>query len=147
MISNAIMQWKTNLLCIHLLSPSNIYYRTGCQYCSIVIIAILSVILKVYHFYFPVYLAYWPSVLWHCWLGAKKGIGSVKKMADGGGMHWLVRMEWCPARWSVCLPLLIFPCTIKSKSSLLAPAHPGGTGKRAIKRLWCCVVVGLLTSE
>ena len=24
----------------------------------------------------------------------------------------------------MCLPLLIFPCTIKSRSSLLAPAHP-----------------------
>jgi len=37
----------------------------------------------------------------------------------------------------VCLPLLIYPCTIKSRSSLLAPAHPGGPGKRAVKRLWC----------
>ena len=27
--------------------------------------------------------------------------------------------------------------TIKSRSSLLAPAHPGGPGKRAVKRLWC----------
>jgi len=35
-------------------------------------------------------------------------------------------MEWCPARWSVFLSLLIFPCTIKSRSSLLALAHPGG---------------------
>jgi len=26
--------------------------------------------------------------------------------------------------WSVCLPLLIFPCTIKSRSSLPAQAHP-----------------------
>jgi len=33
--------------------------------------------------------------------------------------------------------LLIFPCIIKSRSSLLAPAHPGGPGKRAVKRLWC----------
>jgi len=39
-------------------------------------------------------------------------------------------------RWSVCLPLLIFPCTIKSRSSLLASAHPGGPGKRAKKRWW-----------
>jgi len=29
------------------------------------------------------------------------------------------------------------PCTIKSRSSLLAPAHPGGPGKRTVKRLWC----------
>ena len=39
--------------------------------------------------------------------------------------------------WSVCLPLLVSPCTIKSKSSFLAQAHPGGSGKRAVKRLWC----------
>jgi len=47
---------------------------------------------------------------------------------DGEGGQWLVRIEWRPAGWSVCLPLLIFPCTIKSRSSLLAPAHPAGPG-------------------
>jgi len=36
----------------------------------------------------------------------------------------------------VCLPLLIFPCTMKSRSSLAA-AHLSGPGKRAVKRLWC----------
>jgi len=36
----------------------------------------------------------------------------------------------------VCMPLLIPPCTIKSKSSLLAPAQPGSPGKRAVKQLW-----------
>jgi len=60
-------------------------------------------------------------------------------MGDDGGWHCLVQMEWRPAGWSVCLPLLIFPCTIKSKNSLLAPAHPGGPRKRAIKRLCVCV--------
>jgi len=66
----------------------------------------------------------------------------VKKYGDdSGGGHWLVRMEWRPTGWSMCLPLLIFPCTIKSRSSLLAPAHPGGPGKRAVKWLWCVVVV------
>jgi len=58
-------------------------------------------------------------------------------MGDGGGRHWLVRMEWRPAGWSVCLPLLVFPCSIKSRSSILELAHPGGPGKRAVKRLWC----------
>jgi len=77
------------------------------------------------------------SVLWHCWLGGRNGIRPVKKWGDGGGGHWLVRMEWRPAGWSVCLPLLIFPCTIKSRSSLLALAHPGGPGKRAVNWLWC----------
>jgi len=35
----------------------------------------------------------------------------------------------------VCLPLLISHCTIKSRSSLLAPAHLGGPRKKAVKRL------------
>jgi len=51
-------------------------------------------------------------------------------LGDGEGGHWLVWMEWRPAGWSVCLLLLIFPCTIKSRSSLLAPAHLGGPGKK-----------------
>ena len=46
-------------------------------------------------------------------------------------------MEWRPAGWSLCLPLLIFPCIIKSRSSLLAPARLGGPGKRAVRWLWC----------
>jgi len=62
-------------------------------------------------------------------------------MGDGGGGHWLVQMEWRPAGWSVFLPLLIFPCTIKSRSSLLAPAHSGGPRKRAEKRSWLLLCV------
>ena len=61
-------------------------------------------------------------------------ISTVCSGLDGGGGHWLVRMEWRPAGWSVCLPLLISSYTIKSRSSLLAPAQPGGFGKRAVKR-------------
>ena len=66
---------------------------------------------------------------------------------DGGGGHWLVRMEWRPAGWSMCLPLLTFPCTIKSRSSLLAPAHPGGPGKRAVKRMWCMWCCGRYATD
>jgi len=66
---------------------------------------------------------------------------NVLMWGDDGGGHWLVQMEWRPAGWSVCLPLLISPCTIKSWSSLLAPAHPVGPGKRAVKRLWCSCAV------
>ena len=68
-------------------------------------------------------------------------------MGDGGGRHWLAQMEWRPAGWLVCLPLLILPCTIKSRSSLLALAHPGGPGKRAVKWLWCVVVVIIIINN
>jgi len=48
----------------------------------------------------------------------------------GGDDHVVVkavdRYDHCCATW---WPLLIFPCTIKSRSSLLALAHPGGPGK------------------
>jgi len=66
----------------------------------------------------------------------QEGHPACKKWGYDGRGHCLVRMEWRPARLSVCLPLSIFPCTIKSRSSLLAPAHPGSPGKRAVKRLW-----------
>ena len=41
-----------------------------------------------------------------------------------------------PSRIVVCLPMLIFFCTMKSRISLLALAHPGGPGKRAAKWSW-----------
>jgi len=69
-------------------------------------------------------------------VGRQEGHPACKKMGDGGGGQWLDRMEWRPAGWSVYLPLLIFPRTIKSRRSLLAPTHPGGPGKRAVKWLW-----------
>ena len=59
----------------------------------------------------------------------QEGHPACKKWGDGGGGYWLVSMEWRPAGWSVCLPLLIFPCSTKSRSSLLAPAHLGGPRK------------------
>jgi len=61
-------------------------------------------------------------------------------MWDGGG-HWVVWMEWHPAEWSVCLSLLIFPCTIKSRSSLLASTHPRVVPEKGRKTVVAVVVV------
>jgi len=74
-------------------------------------------------------------------VGRQEGHLVCKKWGDGGGGHWLVWLEWRPSGWSVCLPLLIFPCTIKSRSSFLAPAHPEDPGKKGRKT----VVVWLWT--
>jgi len=70
-----------------------------------------------------------------CWTGFKQTVKAARMVQVAGG-HWLVQMEWHPAGWSVSASVNL-PCTIKSRSSLLAPAHLGGPGKRAIKRLWC----------
>jgi len=53
-------------------------------------------------------------------------------MGDGGGGHWLVQMEWRPAGWSVCLPLLIFPCTKVQKFSS-GTGSPGWSRKKGRK--------------
>jgi len=37
--------------------------------------------------------------------------GKVQPTLDPHTQAWLVRMEWRPAGWSVCLPLLIFAVT------------------------------------
>jgi len=46
---------------------------------------------------------------WTLLVGRQEGHPACKKWGDGGGGHWLVRMEWCPAD-GLHLPLLIFPC-------------------------------------
>jgi len=68
-------------------------------------------------------------------IGRQEGYPACKKW-DGGGGLWLVRMEWHPAGWSVCLPLLIFPCTIKSRSFFSGTVSPGWSRKKGRKRLW-----------
>jgi len=72
-----------------------------------------------------------------------QSISRIRPVKNGEWWRWALASPdgVAPSQRSVCLPLLIFPCTIKSRSSLLAPAHPGGPGKWAVKRLcvWRCV--------
>jgi len=54
----------------------------------------------------------------------------------GGWWRWalvIVQMEWRPAGWSVCLPLLISRCTIKSRSSSSGTSSPGWSRKKGRK--------------
>ena len=83
-----------------------------------------------------------PSVLWRCWLGARKGIRPVKKL------------EWWGTGMVICLErgadlhmaqLMPLPLTVSCFSKIrigftfLVPAHPGSPRKRAVKRV--CVRV------
>jgi len=82
-----------------------------------------------------------PSVLWHCWLGGRKGI-------------WPVKTEWWGVGTVICLergadlhmaqlmPLpLIVSCFSKIQIgfAFLVPANPGSPGHRAVKRVCVCV--------
>jgi len=96
--------------------------------------------LVIYHIFIITYLQCFSALT--LLVGRQEGHMACKKQwGDGGGGHWLVWMEWRPAGGR-CLPLLIFPCTIKSRDFLLALAHPGGPGKRAVK--WWLFIITYL---
>jgi len=76
-------------------------------------------------------------VLWHCWLGGRKGIWPVKKLRRRCRWALVSPDGVAPSRMVSVSASVIFPCTIKSTSSLPAPAHPDGPWKRAVKWLWC----------
>jgi len=74
------------------------------------------------------------------WEGcSRKGIRNKTGQDDGGGS--LISLdEVAPIQIVDVSASVFFPCTIKSRRRfLLAPAHPGSPGKRAIK--WLCVCV------
>ena len=84
---------------------------------------------------------YWPSVLWRCWLGDRKGIRPVKNWVVGRWHGYLsgarCRLAYGPADATATHYLLLqwnpdwFTC--------LVPAHPGSPGKRVVKCV--CVTV------
>jgi len=49
-------------------------------------------------------------------------------------------MEWHPAGWTVCLPLLIFPCTIKSRGFSSGTGSPRWSRKKSRKMVVCVCV-------
>jgi len=82
-----------------------------------------------------------PSVLWHCWLGSRKGIRPVKKLS-GGVLAWLSVCSRCRAAYSpadaTATHRLCFS-KIQIGFTSLVPAHLGSHGQRAVK--WVCVCV------
>jgi len=75
--------------------------------------------------------------------GRQEGHPAYKRM--GGWWRWaLIGPDGVvPSRMVGVSASVNLPLHHKSRSSLLAPAHPDGPGKRAVKRLWCGVVLGL----
>jgi len=74
---------------------------------------------------------FFPSVLWHCWLGDRKGIKPVKS--------WVLVCWWWHSDWGLYLQLSPPPqsslAPLKSRyRDILVTANPGPPGKWLLKR-------------
>jgi len=67
------------------------------------------------------------------------GRASGIKMGDDGGGLLISPDGVAPSRMVGASAFDIFPCTIKSRRFLLASAHPGSPGEKAVKQLFMCV--------
>ena len=64
------------------------------------------------------------------------GIQSVKNGEDGGGGHWLVRMEWRPPGWSVSASVNL-PLHHKVQKFSSGTGSPGWSRKKGHKTVVC----------
>ena len=93
-----------------------------------------------------IYFCCLPSVLWHCWLGIRKGIRPVKNWLVGCWCGYLsgVRCRLADVHMAQLMPL---PLTVSCFSKIqigftfLVPAHPGSHRKRAVKRVCLLLAV------
>ena len=82
------------------------------------------------------------TVLWHCWLGGRKGIRPVKNRVVG---CWRGYLSGARCRLADLAQLMSLPLTVSCFSKIqigftfLVPAHLGNPGKRAVKRVCVCV--------
>ena len=85
-----------------------------------------------------------PSVLWHCWLGGRKGIRPVKKTEWWGAGMVICLERDADLHMAQLMPLPLTVCCfskIQIDFTFLIPAHPGSPGHRAIKQVCVCVCV------
>jgi len=71
-------------------------------------------------------------------VGRQKGHLACKKWGDGGGEHWLVRMEQRPAGWSVCLRFVNLPLPHKVQKLSSGIGSPGWSQKKGCKTVVVC---------
>jgi len=86
-----------------------------------------------------------PSVLWHCWFGGRKGFRPVKNWVVGAGM--VICLEWdADLHMAQLMPLPLTVCCfskIQISFTFLVPAHLGSPGKGPLNGCVCdpCVFV------
>jgi len=74
-------------------------------------------------------------------VGRQEGHPACKRYGDGGGGHWLVRMEWRPAGWSLSasVNLLLHHKVQKFSSGTGSPGWSRKKGRKTVV-VWCGVV-------
>jgi len=77
-------------------------------------------------------------VLWHCWLGGRKGIWPVKKWGHGGGGHWLVWMQWRRLVVSASVNLPLHHKVQKFSSGTGSPGWSRRKGRKMVV-VWYCM--------
>jgi len=75
----------------------------------------------------------------------QEGHPACKKWGDGGGGHWLVRMEWRPAGWSMSASVNL-PLHHKVQKFSSGTGSPGWSQKKGHKTVVVVVVVGRTTT-
>ena len=88
-------------------------------------------------FKYPLILPHLPSVVWHGWLGSRKGIRPVKTERWGAGVVGCLE-QGADLHMAQLMPLpLTVSCfsKIQIRFTFLLPAHLGSPGKRAVKRV------------
>jgi len=81
-------------------------------------------------------MAHLPSVLWHCWLGGRKGIRPVLAwLSVWFAVHTYIRPRCCH-----CHSLSLASVKSWLVFTFLVPAHPGSPGQRAVKCVCVCVL-------
>jgi len=77
-------------------------------------------------------------------VGRQEGHPACKKMGDGGGGHWLVRMEWRPAGWLVSASVNL-PLHHKVQKFSSGTGSPGWSRKKGRKMV--VVVVNVFNEQ
>ena len=129
-----------DLLCSRFKISVTVMLQSPCPICSFV---------DRFSFVWSFIVYFMPSVLWHCWLGGRKGIWPVKTERWGAGM--VICLEWgADLHMSQLMPL---PLTVSCFSKIqigftfLVPAHLGSPRKKAVKQVCVWSFVCLLHRE
>jgi len=126
------------------------FFQTGCSFFPVDntgwrCLSLLTYFREIYNNYFITDLTYWlnvfehwlscfPSVLWHCWLGDRKGIRPVKSLMLVCWCWWFdCSLRVLQLQLSVSAISVILSSNNIQNWDILVPANPGPPGKMAVK--------------